>query len=452
MIRSILIGILAVAIVSTGYWGYQEHQEKNQILINAENNYQRAFGELTYHIDQLHDEIGSTLAMNSRNHLSSSLADVWRITSQAQSELGQLPLALMPFNKTEEFLHNIGNFAYRTAVRDLNDEPLSDAEYKTLQQLYKNSGEIQNELRNVQSLALKNNLRWMDVELALASSEEPLDNEIINGFKLVDEKVEGFSEVDWGADMAAMLENDEDLSKNLKGEDINEERAKQIAMDFFNLDDHVKIDVNETGDGLEYKAYSLSVDDPETKANMFLDITKKGGHPVWALQHRDVKEQQISLNEASEKAKSFLEQRGIENMQLVDSKQYDKIGVFNFVYLENNVRVYSDSVVLEVALDNGDIVGYEAMSYLSNHRDRDLNSPKIDIEEAKTKVNPNLEVMEDHIALIKNDIGEEVLCYELFGTINNDTYRIFINAEDGSEEQVEKLRNAEPVYDNENAA
>lgn len=62
MLRNILLVVLAIAAVGAGAWGYQEHQEKNAILINAENNYQRAFHDLTYQMNLLHDKIGSTLA------------------------------------------------------------------------------------------------------------------------------------------------------------------------------------------------------------------------------------------------------------------------------------------------------------------------------------------------------------------------------------------------------
>src|SRR5690625_2777850 len=107
MVRWILIGALAIVNIATGMWGYQEHQEKNAILIQAENSYQRAFHELSYHMDLLHDKIGSSLAMNSRDRLSPQLVEIWRLTSEAHSNVGQLPLALLPFNKTEEFLSNI---------------------------------------------------------------------------------------------------------------------------------------------------------------------------------------------------------------------------------------------------------------------------------------------------------------------------------------------------------
>lgn len=445
MIRSILIAFLAVAVVSTGYWGYQEHQEKNSVLIKAENNYQRAFHDLTYHLEQLHDEIGSTLAMNSKEQLSPSLAEVWRTTSLAQSELGQLPLVLMPFSKTEEYLFKIGNFSYRNAIRDLENEPLTAAEEKTLQQLYEQSGDIQKEMRHVQSMVLDENLNWMDVELALSAEDEPLDNTIVNGFKIVDEKVDGFSEVEWGSHLPQLQANDEQLLANLHGKEITEAEAKKIALKFVEME-NADIEIDETGEGLAYGSYSIKIKDPEHDVDIYMDISKKGGHPIWLMQDRQVGEMSISLNEASNKAKELLEKNDIKDMQLVESKQYDAVGVFNFAYLKDNVRVYPDSIIIDVSLEDGEIIGYESSAYLTNHRDREVEDPEITLEEAKQGLNPALEVMEHHVAMIKNDISEEVLTYEFFGVINNDTYRIFINANNGKEEKIEKLDHAEPVY------
>src|SRR5699024_5060613 len=142
----------------------------------------------------LHDKIGTALAMNSKDKLSPQMVEIWRLTSEALSDVGQLPLSLLPFNKTEEFLANIGDFTYRTAVRDLDKDPLTDKEIKTLQNLYEQSKEIKDELRQVQYTVLDNHLRWMDVQLALATQDEPADNTIIDGFKTVEKTVKGFTE------------------------------------------------------------------------------------------------------------------------------------------------------------------------------------------------------------------------------------------------------------------
>src|SRR5690625_1035934 len=198
MIRWITIAVLAIGVAGTAFWGYQEHQEKNAILIQAENDYQRSFHDLSYHMDLLHDKIGTALAMNSEQSLSPQLVDIWRLASEALTDVGQLPLGLLPFNKTEEFLSNIGDFTYRTAVRNLENEPLSNEETDALKELYAQSNEIKDELRQIQHIALENNLRWMDVQLALANEEAQVDNTIVDGFKTVEKTAGEFSETNVG--------------------------------------------------------------------------------------------------------------------------------------------------------------------------------------------------------------------------------------------------------------
>lgn len=447
MVRNIIIAVLVVVCAGTAFWGYQEHKEKNAILVNAENNYQRAFHDLNYQMDLLNDKIGTTLAMNSRKSLSPALTDVWRITSEAQSDVGLLPLSLVPFNKTEEFLSQIGDFTYRTAVRDLEKEPLSDEEYKLLQSLYQQSGEIQHELRKVQHLAMKNNLRWMDVEMALASGKEASDNTIIDGFQTVEKKVSGYSEASqFGPTHVTHKQKDEHY-RNLKGKEISKEEAVEIARKFVPFDKNAKVTVEESRKGSDFKFYSITVSDPKSNNQLNMDLTKVGGYPIIFMNNREVGEAKISLNEASEKAMQFLKKQNFTSMELFESSQYDSVGVFNFVHVENGIRIYSDSIKVKVALDNGKIIGYSAEEYLQTNKERKLQKPKFTLEQAKQKINPKVKIMEDRLAIITNDLGNEVLCYEFLGTMNDDTYRIFINATTNEEELVEKMDEHEAPYE-----
>jgi spore germination protein len=446
LLRGIAIAVLVVGIAGTAFWGYQEHREKTAVLINAENNYQRAFHDLTYQIDLLNDKIGTTLAMNSRSSLSPQLAEVWKITSQAHNDVGQLPLTLLPFNKTEEFLANIGNFSYKTAVRDLDKEPLTEKEYATLKTLYEQSGEIQQDLREVQHMVLENNLRWMDVELALATEKGQTDNTIIDGFKTVEKTVEGYTETDFGPAQINLQKKDENFKK-LPGEKITKEKAVQITKQYTPVKNGSKVKVTESGKGSDYGFFSVSIQNPETKLEASMDITKKGGYPIWFLLDRDVKNQKLSLNDASNKAIAFLKDHNFESLDLFESAQYDNIGVFTFVGTQDGVRVYPDAINMKVALDNGDVIGFSAEDYLKSHKAREIPQAGMEIEEAKKKVNPNLKIMDEKKAIILNDLNEEVLCYEFTGVLGNDTFRIYINAEDGTEEKVEKLHNAEQVYE-----
>ncbi|WP_102027180.1 germination protein YpeB [Salirhabdus sp. Marseille-P4669] len=439
MLRWITIVVLAVAVVGVGIWGYQEHQEKNAILLQAENTYQRSFHDLTYYVDLLNDKIGNVLAMNSPRSLSPELAEIWRLTSEAHSEVGQLPLSLLPFNKTEEFLSNIGDFSYRTAVRELDKDPLTEEEVELLENLYQQSGEIKRELRNVQHLALENNLRWMDVQLALANNEQQADNTIIDGFKTVEKNVESYSESTFATSLNGVTKHQEEKIQ-LEGENINEDDVRKLATKLFDLDG-VDLKVTPTGEGSDIKMYSASYN--KDGEHGYFDITEKGGYLLSLIISREMKEPTIGLYDGSEKAKKFLANLGFEDVEMYNSVQYGNVGVYSFASVQDNIRIYPDAIQIKVALDDGEIVGASTKEYLINHQDRDIKEPKITMDEAKKEVNPRVEIQESSLAIIDNDLGEEVLCYEFIGVLGEDTYRIYINAMDGFEERVEKLEQAE---------
>ncbi len=100
---------------------------------------------------------------------------------------------------------------------------------------------------------------------------------------------------------------------------------------------------------------------------------------------------------------------------------------------------------MKIALDDGNIIGFSARDYLSSKRERKIPNHLFLLNKHE-KMNPNVTIMEERKAIIMNNMNEEVLCYEFLGTLGDDTYRIFINAQNGMEEKVEKLQNPEPIY------
>lgn len=133
-------------------------------------------------------------------------------------------------------------------------------------------------------------------------------------------------------------------------------------------------------------------------------------------------------------------------MKLYQSTEYDNNGLYSFLYNQDGVKVFADAVEIKVALDNGDLIGLSANKYYSNHHEREINEPELTEEEALDYVNPSVEIQEKGLAIIENDLNEEVLTYEFLGTLGNDTYRIYINASNGNEEKVEKLDGKELRY------
>ncbi|RKN84612.1 germination protein YpeB [Paenibacillus ginsengarvi] len=441
-LSAILFPIMTVLLVGAVLWGYQVNQEKNSILIKAENQYQRAFHDLSYHVDKLHSELGNTLALNSQSYASQrkGLINVWRITSEAQNEINQLPLTLLPFNKTEELLSNIANFSYRASVRDLTKEPLSEDEMKTLTALYEHSKQISSDLRDVQSKVIASSLRWMDVEVALASEEKMLDNTIIDGFQTVDKKVSEYKEMNWGPSMAAMFEKRTYTA--LSGQEATEDEIRQKAAKIMNDKPLSDVRVVENGAGTEYHSYSLSGKN-ESGGDVSMDFTKKGGQLIWFMNPRDVASTGISPEQARDAAGTYLAAHDYPDMTPISYDASHHIASLTFAAKQNDVIVFPEKVTVKVALDNGDVMGIQAADYIFEHKKRDLKTPALTMEEAKKSLHSNFNTLNQSLALIKNDIDQEVLCYQFTGGVNGSTYRIYINGDTGAEEKVEQLRHAE---------
>ncbi|MFB9277253.1 germination protein YpeB [Cohnella cellulosilytica] len=442
-LSSIMFPIATLLFVGAIVWGYQEHQEKNSILIKAENQYQRAFHDLSHHMGRLHDQLGETLAVSSASHgmQRKGLVNVWRLTSQAQNEINQLPLALLPFNKAEQFLSRISNFAYRTAVRDLTKQPLSSDEMKLMKSLYQTSDSINQELGKVQDAVIQDRLRWMDVEVAMASENGPNDNTIIDGFKAMDKQMGAYPESDWGP--SAMSTDRELSTAGLEGKQMTPEEIKRKALEFLGPQARGgEVNVSEDGGETEMAAFTVSVKGSEG-ASIQLDYTRKGGHLLWFMNPRDVKSRKINFDTARNKGSQFLVRHGYKNMTPIAYDEYDHVAVFTYAGTIDGVKIYPDKVTVRVALDNGEVVGLQARDHVFAPKLLTPGKPKLTKEQAQKGLNPDFRIENHSLAVIENDMREPTLCHEFVGRVNDHRYRIYLNADTGLEENIEQIADAE---------
>lgn len=439
--------IATILFIGAIVWGYQEHQDKNSVLIKAENQYQRAFHDLSHHMGRLHDQMGQTLAVSSASQgmQRKGLVNVWRLTSQAQNEINQLPLAMLPFNKAEQFLSRISSFAYRTAVRDLNKQPMTPEELKTMKSLYKTADSVNQELGKVQDAVISDHLRWMDVETTIASKNGPNDNSIIDGFKTVDKQMGAYPENEWGP--SAMSTDRKLSSAGLTGNDMAAVEIKKKALDFLGhqaISTDVK--VSEAGAKTDLPAYAVSVKG-KNNVNIQLDYTRKGGYLLWFMNPRDVKSRKLNFDTALNKASQFLLRHDYKDMSPVTYDEYDHVAVFTFAHTIDNVNIYSDKVSVRVALDNGEVVGLQASDHVFAKKLLTPGKPKMKKEQAQKGLNPDFRIEDYSLSVIENDMGQPVLCHEFTGKINDHRYRIFMNADTGIEESIEEVPDsAKPIY------
>lgn len=165
-------------------------------------------------------------------------------------------------------------------------------------------------------------------------------------------------------------------------------------------------------------------------------ISKKGGHVIYASLNRDVKESKISHEEANKKGKEFLNNKGFKNMRETYFMKLENIITINYAYEQDGIIVYPDLIKVKIALDNGEILGIETTGYLNSHTERELKETKISIEEARSKINKNLEIISERKAIIPTKWKTEILCYEFTGKVNGKEFLVYVNVETGKEEDI----------------
>ena len=151
---------------------------------------------------------------------------------------------------------------------------------------------------------------------------------------------------------------------------------------------------------------------------------------------REVSVENLTYEQANEKGIEFLNQKGFNNMKQTYYLKNEGVITINYAYQQDGVLMYPDLIKLKVALDNGQILGIETTGYLNNHTQRDVSKVKITKEQAKEKLNKNLNIQSETLAIIPTEWKTEKLCYEFKGKVEETEYLVYINAENGEEEQI----------------
>src|SRR5699024_8577822 len=430
LIRTISIIVLSILLMTSIVIGYNFYEKKNNVQLQVENNYQRAFHNLVYHIDDLHDQIGTAIVMNSDQGLSPQFVDIWRTSARAQEEISHLPLHLLPVQHTATFLNDIQDFTYATTIRNLDDDPLSEDELDKLEVYFKQLDEIKSDLQEAQATTLNKGLTWEEVEIALLDGKDNSENQILDSFRRSEEVMEDFSETN------QLTEEDEkDIATFVNGQTFTEDKVIDKTLDMFYITDEAAIEVEESLEGASLNHYNVTYDFED--GDLFMDVTEKGGLPITFIVNRELADQTISLNDGVDIAQAYLSFIGYDNMTLFESKQFGNEGVFTFVYEEEDIKMLPDAISVKVALDNGEVIGLNAREFLLNHKKRQLNRDLLSEKEAREYVNDDVTIEEAQLVLTRKD-DDEVLSYLFLARYKDDTYEIYIDAQNGEELRVKR--------------
>ena len=437
--RRLIIPLLVVALLITGYFAYNQYQLNQDLTRRAESQYQRSFHELVWNVDTINSQLAKTLVTSSPEQIMQSLTNLLRETFAASSNLGGIPIAMVELEKTEKLLNDIADYSYYILKRNnLDGKELSEEEWEKLQELYKRCRVVRDELDQIEAKVLDRDLSFVEVEtVALRKGKKLKDNTIIEGFTTIENKVKAFPDLQFDEGIQKIEPEPQPLS----GEEITEEQAAELARKFMNEHDGpvARAEVAFDTEG-RIPVYGVAIYKEREDTPSYLEVTKRGGHILQMYIQRKIQEANLDYNEAEKEARKFLNTHGFQNLVLVETDSDTNVANFTFVPTQEGVLLYPDMLKVNVALDNGQVISFDQTSFLSYHRNRDIPQPELSEEQISAKINPNLRVEHIRLALIPSEYEKrELLTYEVKGKINDETFLLFIDAKTGEENRIVRL-------------
>ena len=426
-----IILIISIAIIIIlAYLLFKKNKEVQ--LVNT-NLYNSNFYELVDYIQNVETYLSKSTISTSSTHSAETLTYLWREANLAQTYLSELPIQSQELENTSKFLNQVSDYSYALSRKNIKGEDLTEEELKNLEELHSYSLELENTLNEL-ALELENGaLSWKDLTKKDNGQFAQSVSSSLDIFDQLEQNFHKYSGLIYDGAFSEHLTSSN--PKMIKGDEISEEDAAKKAKDFLgenNVSEISNLGANENANIL---AYNFSIKNNDGKTT-YISISKKGGYVIYSSFNREIKEQKLNYEEANNKALEYLKQKGFDNMKETYYLAENGILTINYAYVQQDIIMYPDLIKIKVALDNGEILGIETTGYLSNHEERNLKTAKITKEEAKKKLNKNLNIMSEKMAIIPTEYKTEIFCYEFKGKIDDREFIVYINAETGEEEDI----------------
>lgn len=417
--------LISVLLCLVTVFAMVQYKKAKELSYQRDLEYSRVFSELTQYVDDLEITLLKGQIVSTPLQMAKLSSDLYGQASAAKANLALLPLKGKNLERTSEFLSQVGEYASCISKKMLHGKALSQKEISTMQQLCKYAGKLKKGLDRMLLEINDGRISFSDNVLpeiygggitAMAKELEQLEEEFHNYPSLI-----------YDGPFSQHLSLKEAVFVKGKSQ-ITQNQAKKRAAEL--LGDE-KTEVAEIGGKLP--SYSIK------NKNGVAEYTKQGGVLLLLMKDRQAGAENISVDNAKKRAANFLEENGFSDMRESYYEKTDGSIVINYAYQQDGYTVFSDLVKVKVALDNGEITGFESRGYIMNHTYRIIPEQVITMEDAFKNINAELHILDTALAVIPTEDGKEANCYQIKGIVSDKHFLIYVNTQTGETEDVQIL-------------
>lgn len=418
--------VLSVTLCLVTVFGVYQYNKARKLEYSRELEYNRVFSELTEYVDDLEISLLKGQIAKTPRQISMLSSELYRQASAAKANLALLPLENIQLEKTSEFLSQVGEYSNSISRKALRGEEISEKEYNTLKRLTEYASQLKNGLDEMLAGINDGNITFSNNSGRLKNMMNKTSR-VSMEMQNLEEEFHDYPSLIYDGPFSQHLNLKEAVFVKGKPK-ITQTHAEKLAKKFIGKN---KSRVNK----IEGKLPSYSIE----AENVTVEFTKEGGALLLYMKDRATDEEKISIKQAKEYAKKFLNENGYPDMRESYYENLDGSVVFNFAYYQDEYMVFPDLVKVKVSLDNGEVTGFESRGYIMNHQYRDIPAPVITKEEALGKVNKSLKIESVTMAIIPLEDGKEACCYQIRGIVGKRHFLVYVNTQTGFIEDMQIL-------------
>lgn len=409
---------LALGTIVTFGWINMDNMQMNMAGASTQSLY-----ELNSIIDNLDADLSKVRVTTSTGDRVRTLTEIAVESETAETVLERMPVELRMTEQLASFLNKMSDSA-KTMIYDLaRGGELTPSQISTLNYMYTTNRTVKEAINDLVA-----NTNTMDMLNALRGKDNILNESFTT---IQNNSFETPKSIQDGPFADSVKKTN---PKALEGlEEITPQTAEELAWKYFA--DYKPESVRCTGEasGSVLTAYNISVTTPD--GEMWAQISKLGGKVIMFDSYKECSQQNFSVDRCIAIAEDFLSSLGYGQLKAVWTSENGAACNLNFAPVQDGVIIYPDLIKVKVCEERGVVTGIEAMNYVLNHSERSLSDATISIDRAKENVSGDMTIDGQRLTLIPLD-GEEILCYEFFGSFEGNEYYVYVDATTGEEMEV----------------
>ena len=421
---TVAVSILAVTTAGLGIAYGVTQSQANTYGTQLESIYKQNYYDLVDNVNNADMEISKLVNSNDTAYQKKLLLEIADAANSMQNNMSMLPLTGENVLDSVRFVNQLSGYTQTLEEKVANGGTLSDDDVETLKELHEtlismkqNLNRMSENMRDGYSILLSSNeangdlnsftvdfnqIKSMDVDYPTMIYDGPFSDSVVN------------SEV-----------------KGLSGNEITKDDAIKEIEEVFKDISSINYE-GDTNGKFETYNYSLMTTDSQ---DLYVQVLKQGGHilTVSGQNFSDIKN--IDMENGGKIALDFAKRNGIEKAKIVWQEELNNQAYFNIAPIVDNVIIYPELVKVKVDMEYGNVIGYDAITYFTNHTSRELGGAG-DLE---VTLPSGFTLKEKRLVLAPLDYNREVLCYEYEAEKEGITYYFYFNAKTGKEENILKV-------------